>query len=45
MDEATMDGAATPGEAPATDTPPDQPTKKKKFSLKDAIDIAKDSLP
>lgn len=48
-DSAGMDGGATdeatqPGEAPA-DEAADQPKKKKKFSLKDALEAAKDSLP
>jgi len=32
------------GEVPA-DAPADQPQKKKKFSLKDAIDVAKEAIP
>ena len=44
MDDATMDDATAPSDAPA-DAPADQPKKKKKFSLKDAIDIAKDAIP
>lgn len=44
MDDGAMGEAAQPGEAPA-DEAADQPKKKKKFSLKDALEAAKDSLP
>jgi len=49
MDDAAgatgeMDDATAPGEVPA-DAPADQPQKKKKFSLKDAIDVAKEAIP
>jgi hypothetical protein len=44
MDGGAMDETTQPGEAPA-DEAADQPKKKKKFSLKDALEAAKDSLP
>ena len=38
----TEDGATPAAETPATD---EQPKKKKKFSIKDAIDAVKDAVP
>lgn len=40
MDDGSMDDAAAPEDGSG-----EQPKKKKKFSLKDALDAAKDSLP
>jgi hypothetical protein len=49
MDEgggAVEDGSGTGGEgSPDGVTPPEEPKKKKKFGLKDALDAVKDSVP
>jgi hypothetical protein len=45
-DGAMEDGSATGGEgSPAEGAPAEQPKKKKKFGLMDALDAVKDSVP
>jgi hypothetical protein len=44
--DATEDGSAAGGEGSSTDgTPAEQPKKKKKFGLMDALDAVKDAVP
>jgi hypothetical protein len=43
---ATEDGSAAGGEGSSNDgTPTEEPKKKKKFGLKDALDAVKDAVP
>lgn len=45
MDDGAMDGSSLDDPEASGEAPDEQPKKKKKFSLKDALDAAKDSLP
>jgi hypothetical protein len=45
MEGAAMEDGATGGDEAGTPAPEEQPKKKKKFSMKDALDAVKEAVP